>query len=153
MYIRNYISSDQDAVWELHNVGLNQTGTNLGNGNWDDDLHHVESVYLQNDGEYLVGLVDERLIAMGALRKISDISAEIKRMRVHPDYQGRGYGQRIYESLETKAIELGYRKLHLDTTDKQLPAQKLYEKFGFKEVNRKKIKGLELIFYEKTLGN
>ncbi|MGE7828241.1 GNAT family N-acetyltransferase [Paenibacillus sp. NPDC093718] len=74
-------------------------------------------------------------------------------MRVHPDYQGKGYGQKIYENLETKANELGYKKLHLDTTAKQLPAQKLYEKFGFKEVYRKTIKELELIFYEKMPEN
>lgn len=153
MKIRKYESSDHDAVWELHNIGLNQTGTNLGNGKWDDDLHHVEQVYLQNDGEFLVGLVDNQLIAMGALKKTSSILAEIKRMRVHPDYQGKGYGLKIYKSLETKANALGYKKLHLDTTSKQLPAQRLYEKLGFKEVSRQTLKDMELIFYEKIIGD
>lgn len=51
------------------------------------------------------------------------------------------------------AVRLGYKKLHLDTTAKQLPAQKLYEKFGFKETSRAMFNGLELIFYEKTIDN
>ncbi|MGE7828240.1 hypothetical protein [Paenibacillus sp. NPDC093718] len=78
MIIRRYKTSDHDSVWELHNIGLTQTGTNLGNGNWDDDLHNVEHVYLHNAGEFLVGLVDDKLIAMGAFRRTTDISAEVK---------------------------------------------------------------------------
>jgi ribosomal protein S18 acetylase RimI-like enzyme len=151
MLIRRFIESDHDEVWQLHNDGLNQMGVNLGNGKWDEDLHNIESVYINNRGDFLVGELDGQIIAMGALRKISDTAAEIKRMRVHPDFQGKGYGQKIYDSLEAKAIQLGYTKLSLDTTVKQFPAQKLYDKNGFVEVGRRNIKGLELIFYEKTL--
>ena len=47
----------------------------------------------------MVGLYEDQVVAMGALT-VSDNKAEIKRMRVHPDYQRRGYGQAILEQLQ-----------------------------------------------------
>ena len=80
--IRRYTDADHDDVWNLHILGLQQVGAYLGNGPWDDDLHNIECVYLNNRGEFLVGVYEGRLIAMGALRKITDELAEIKRIRV-----------------------------------------------------------------------
>lgn len=42
--------------------------------------------------------------------------------------------------------------LHLDTSFVQVPAQKLYEKNGFREVGRDMYHGLEVILYEKQLS-
>ena len=151
LQFRQYQSSDAEAVRELHILGLEQMGAYFGEGPWDADLNQIEQVYLQNQGEFLVGLEDGRLIAMGALQKTSEGLAEIKRMRVHPDYQGRGIGQLILSRLEEKARELGYTRLHLDTSTKQLAAQHLYQKNGFYEVRRALIRGLDLIFFEKSL--
>ena len=88
---------------------------------------------------------------MGALKRTDPERAEIKRMRVHPDYQGHGYGQLLLTELETRARALGYQILHLDTSILQIPAQKLYEKNGFHEVGRDVYQGLEVILYEKQL--
>jgi len=41
--------------------------------------------------------------------------------------------------------------LHLDTSVVQVPAQKLYEKNGFREVGRDSYHQLEVILYEKQL--
>ncbi len=72
-------------------------------------------------------------------------------MRVHPDYQGRGFGQIILDELETRARAMGYKTLHLDTSVLQVPAQKLYEKNGFREVGRDIYHQLEVMLYEKQL--
>ncbi len=74
------------------------------------------------------------------------------RMRVHPDYQGQGFGQRILEELETRARAGGYTTFHLHTSTVQIAAQKLYEKYGFHEVGREMYHGLQIILYEKALG-
>lgn len=150
--IRRYQSFDIDSVWELHNTALAQTGAHLGNGPWDNDLRHIEQVYLENSGEFLVGEYEDQLVAMGALKKISSERAEIKRMRVYPSVQGRGFGQAILEALEQRAKELGYTTLHLDTTVKQIAAQKLYSKNGYKEISRGIVAGLETIFFEKIIA-
>ena len=150
--IRKYNKHDQNEVIALHVLALEQAGTYARSGEWDKDLQNIENVYLR-DGEFLVGEIDSKLVAMGALRKVSEEVAEIKRMRVHPDYQGNGFGQRLLTLLEQKAKKLGYKKIILDTTVKQLPAQHLYIKNGYKETFRDVIEAIntENIHYEKEL--
>ncbi len=150
--IRRYHSADHDEVWNLHVLGLQLVGAYLGNGPWDNDLHAIEDVYLHNRGEFLVGIYEGRIGAMGAFRKTSEELAEIKRMRVHPDFQGRGFGQIMLDELETRAGAMGYTKLHLDTSVVQVAAQKLYMKNGFKETGREIHRGLECIYFEKSNG-
>jgi len=150
--IRHYVSSDYDDVWNLHVSGLQKVGAYLGDGPWDNDLHNIEDVYLHNRGEFLIGVYEGRIVAMGAFRKTTTELAEIKRMRVHSDFQGRGFGQMILDELETRALALGYTKLHLDTSVVQIAAQKLYLKNGFKETGKEVHKGLECILFEKSIG-
>ena len=150
--IRRYQSSDYDDVWDLHVLGLQTVGAYLGNGPWYNDLHHIEHIYLHNRGDFLVGIYKGRFVAMCAFRKTSAELAEIKRMRVHPDFQGRGFGQIMLDELEIRALALGYAKLHLDTSVKQVVAQKLYMKNGFREKGRVVHQGLECILFEKSLG-
>ena len=150
--IRRYQFSDHDDIWDLHIVGLQSTGAYLGNGPWDNDLRNIEGVYLHNRGEFLVGTYEGRIVAMGAFRKTSDELAEIKRMRVHPDFQGRGYGQVILHELEARALAMGYTRLHLDTSVVQVAAQKLYLKNGYEETGREVHRGLECILFEKSIA-
>lgn len=159
--LRRYTPADQEAVEYLHVSAIQQTGAYLGRGPWDDDVYAIEDVYLKNQGEFLIGECDGLFVAMGALKRTNSQRAEIKRMRVHPDYQGRGCGQRILDALEVRARALGYQTLHLDTSTLQIAAQKLYEKNGFREVGRDTYgqeigkdtyQPLEVILYEKQVG-
>lgn len=150
--IRRYERADSAVVWELHNAALAATGAHMGNGPWDDDLRHIEQVYLHNGGEFLVGEYEGQVVAMGALKKMSAERAEIKRMRVAPSLQGQGFGQAMLEALEQKATALGYHTLQLDTTVKQVAAQKLYSKNIYKETHRAIVAGMETIFYEKSIA-
>ena len=141
-----------EVVIHLQNVALEAAGAHVGNGPWDSDLLNIEGVYLENNGAFLVGLLDGQIVAMGALRKISDEKGEIKRMRVLPQFQRQGFGQAILDVLEKEAVERGYKTLCLDTTVLQVAAQKMYLKDGYSEVRRTK-QGFpfEMIFYEKRL--
>jgi GNAT superfamily N-acetyltransferase len=152
--LRRYEPGDFEQVNALHVRALVEVGAYLGEGPWDDDLRRIEEVYLRDSGEFLVGydpLDHTRLVAMGALRKTTATRAEIKRMRVHADYRGRGYGWQILVALEERALALGYATLHLDTSTVQVAARRLYEGAGYHEVRRGTIRGLEIIYYEKHL--
>ena len=109
MIIRRYHAADHDAVWELHNLALLDVGAHPGNGSWDDDLHQVETVYIAEGGDFFVGVVDERVVAMGALKRLSGNQAEICRMRVQPSLQRRDLGREMLLALEQRAAALDSR--------------------------------------------
>jgi ribosomal protein S18 acetylase RimI-like enzyme len=147
--IRRYEPEDKEAVWRLHNEALDGVGAHLGNGGWDNDLHKIGGAYLEAGGEFLVGVLDGRIVAMGALRRISHEEAEIKRVRVEPALQGRGYGQALLEALHRRAAGLGYSTLRLDTTVHQRAARSLYEASGYREARRGRIGPFDCVFYER----
>ena len=149
--IRRYQAGDHGAVWELHNLALGNTGALIGNGPWDDDFQHIETVYLTSGGEFLVGELDGRIVVMGALKPAGPERADVKRMRVHPDFQRRGFGQAMLNALEARARKLGFRCLALDTSTLQAAARHLYRKNGYREKGRRKIRHLDVIDYEKDL--
>ena len=149
LHIRRYAPGDKHAVRRLHDDALNEVGAHLGRGLWDEDLDEIEGFYLKSGGEFLVGVLDGEVVAMGALRRISRETAEIKRMRVKPGLQGRGYGQTLLDALHRCAAELGYSTLRLDTTMQQRAARRLYIKNGYREVRRGSIGPFECVFYER----
>lgn len=149
--IRRYKPSDHDAVWELHNLALQDVGAHAGNGPWDDDLHDVETVYIDRGGEFYVGLLDGCVVAMGALKALDGSRAEICRMRVHPDLQRRGIGTQVLSQLERRAAELGLRSLTLETTAGQVAAIGMYLKAGYREQTRYRHLGFEVVVLEKQL--
>ncbi|MFH1089824.1 MAG: GNAT family N-acetyltransferase [Candidatus Uhrbacteria bacterium] len=146
--LRQFQESDKDDVKQLHIEGLKQTGSYIDDSELDIDLENIRETYTNSGGEFLVVSLENKIIGMGALRKVDDETAEIKRMRVAINYQGHGVGSLILDRLIEKARELGYKKIILDTNEKQEAARRLYEKKGFKEFKRKKTSELELVFYE-----
>jgi ribosomal protein S18 acetylase RimI-like enzyme len=149
--LRRFEDTDAAAVWELHNLALHEVGAHAGNGPWDDDIKSIRASYLEEGGEFLVGLANQRVVAMGAVRRLNDSMAEIKRMRVHPSFQRRGFGRLVLGQLERRAAELGYRTLRLDTTVGQTGAQCLYRSAGYEEIGRGQFAGFDVIFFEKML--
>lgn len=151
LQIRRYQPGDWQNVWELHVLAMQQAGAYKGEGVWDDDLYHIEEVYFRRRGEFLVALLDGRLVAMGAFWQSTPTSAEIKRMRTQPEMQGQGLGGIMLRELEQRAKQLGYTHLHLETGIVQVAAQKLYRKHGFREVGRAIIDGFDCVLFEKEI--
>jgi ribosomal protein S18 acetylase RimI-like enzyme len=148
--IRRYEAADHDAVWALNDHALNVVGAHPGEAMFA-DLHEVEKVYFESGGEFLVGVVDDVVLAMGAFKRTDSLRAEITRMRIHPNAQRRGYGQAILSALEMRARELGYAALHLETTVQQVAAQGLYERNGFVQTGTGRYEDFVLLNYEKRL--
>jgi ribosomal protein S18 acetylase RimI-like enzyme len=163
--VRRYRPDDDQRVRELHEEALRAAGGFV-EGAREPDLDDVEGSYFDDDGEFLVGEVDGRVVAMGGFQPTrgyitefvedcSPASAEIKRMRVDPSFQRQGHGQRIYDELERRAIDGGYTDLVLDTSVDQTGARRFYEKNGFELVNRESVaaygESFEMVFYRKSL--
>ncbi len=150
--IRGYEDRDAEDVWSLHERALKEVGAFVaGHGEWDEDLKNVHSIYTKNGGVFYVVDYGGKVIGMGALKRLSDKRAEIKRMRVELEHQGKGLGKKLLFLLEDKAAELGYTELQLDTSVKQEAAVHLYRKHGYREYKRGMLGGLETIWMEKKL--
>jgi len=98
----------------------------------DDHLGDLASLKPTDGIIYL--LVDEEDVAgMGALRKLSDETGEIKRMYIRPTYRGRGYGKQMLNKLLGAGRKFGCSTFVLDTAKFMTAAQHIYKSAGFKE--------------------
>ncbi|MFZ2149710.1 MAG: GNAT family N-acetyltransferase [Minisyncoccia bacterium] len=150
--LRRFEKKDEDAIYNLHVTVMKHAGTFIYvaklRKEWDKDLKNIEEIYIKNKGEFYVATAEDKIIGMGAIRKVDETTAEVKRMRVEPSMQGKGIGKLILDRLIERAKELGYKKLILDTGEEQKTARHLYETRGFKEYNRGEIAGQETIYYQ-----
>ncbi len=64
--------------------------------------------------------------------------AHIATIATHPDWRGRGIGQRILLALLREAQRRQAQTVTLEVRVSNLPAQRLYQKYGFREVGRRK---------------
>jgi ribosomal protein S18 acetylase RimI-like enzyme len=129
--IRGYRDSDYDQVCKLNAYGLTAAGVPPDVDAYAGDLDDITSNYLTGRAAMLIGDIDGRVIAMGALRRVNDTTCEITRMRVDPSAQGRGHGKLILAALEAKAAEFGYQDAVLLTGPDQHPAIDLYQAAGY----------------------
>ncbi len=152
MQIRRYQDSDRDQVLRLHKAALEAAGAYVGNGPWDDDLNDIKRSYLNARGEFLVGIADGQIAAMGGLRQIDECTAELRRMRVAIELQGQGLGRRILQTLEARARELGCSHLVLDTSHRQTAARALYQSEDYRQSGTGGLAGLPILFFRKSLA-
>ena len=147
--MRRFAAGDAPAVGALDDAA---TSGDEARGRGYEDLYSIAAAYLENGGEFLVGICDGRPVAAGALRHVTDAVGEIDWMRVHPGFRRRGFGRTLLACLEHRARELGYRQLRLNTPVVMTAAQRLYDSAGYREVGRGQLAGAEVIYFEKTLA-
>lgn len=81
--------------------------------------------------EAIVIYEDDKVIGGGAIRRYDDENIELKRVFVHPEYQGRGVGSRLVSLLIEWAMELGYKRMILETGELLAESCAVYKKLGF----------------------
>jgi GNAT superfamily N-acetyltransferase len=86
------------------------------------------------DGAFLVAYLDDMAVGCGAVRRLDEATAEIKRMYVDPSVRGRGIGRALVEALECEARLVGVTRIVLETGTRLAPAIKLYEAMGYARI-------------------
>jgi GNAT superfamily N-acetyltransferase len=84
-------------------------------------------------GLFLVAYVDGTPAACGGWRA-HDADVELKRMYVNPAFRGRGLARAILAELEKTALAAGFRRVILETGQKQPEALALYRSAGYEPV-------------------
>lgn len=86
-------------------------------------------------GSVLIAYSDRRAVGCGAVRRLSDDTAELLRMYVLPSARGRGIGKLLLTSLEAEAAEMGVSRIVLEAGDRQHDAIGLYESRGYERID------------------
>lgn len=93
-----------------------------------------EEVNVEKAGFYVI-YSEETPVGCGALRPLFNYEiAEVKRMFVQKAFRGRGIAKMILSHLENEATSFGYRKIWLETGDRQPEAIQLYQKSGYSRI-------------------
>jgi putative acetyltransferase len=79
--------------------------------------------------------IDQELAGIGALKELDKKHGEIKSMRTSAKHLRKGIAGKLLDHIIKQANLRFYKKLSLETGTMNafLPAQKLYEQFGFEE--------------------
>ena len=102
------------------------------------DTSNVYETYMRN-GCFWCLYEDTLLIGTVAVRNINvedtnEKMIELKRMFVLKEYQGKGYGRLLLETVIAYSRENGFDKILLDTRKELRTAIQLYRKYGFVEI-------------------
>ena len=85
-------------------------------------------------GVYLIGYDFDQPIGMAAHRPINESTTEVRRMYVLTCARRLGVARALLEKIEEHACLAGFSRLVLETGNRQLPAMKLYETYGFTRI-------------------
>jgi len=151
MHLIRYRAEYQEPMLALHRSAIE--GFSLGMSQQEDeaDLVAVEEVYLRRRGEFLLGFIGERLVAMGGFKWLSAGLAELRRMRIARDLQGRGYGTLMLRELERRAYQSGVHSLFLHTARRRPLTLAFYRKHGYQETGQSFYGAVETVQFSKPL--
>jgi DNA-binding MarR family transcriptional regulator/predicted GNAT family acetyltransferase len=102
-------------------------------------------------GAFVVATSDGEPVACGGVQALGPQVGEIKRMWVHPAWRGAGLGSRLLRHLEEVAAELGHRVVRLDTNATLLEAIAMYERAGYRHIERYNDNPYAQAWFEKEL--
>ena len=148
--LRPYTAADHEAVIALHVAALSTARVLAPDPRLDRDLLAIEECY-RSPGAFLVGTIGSRVVAMAGLRPAGPRTAEIRRVRVAPDVQGRGIGGRILRELEAIAVGRGFDECRLETTAEQAAARALFTRAGYRVTERRRLAGFESLTMRRPL--
>lgn len=121
----------------------------LGFQDFDRELEEIQQQYGKPEGG-LILVFDSRsgeAIGCTGIRKSQAEIAELKRMFVKEKHRKKGLGKELMTRAILLAKELGYKKLRLDTLDTMIPANILYQRTGFKEIEAYRFNPFENVKY------
>ncbi|MCR5338693.1 MAG: GNAT family N-acetyltransferase, partial [Lachnospiraceae bacterium] len=123
---------------------------------FDDGLDHLSEFYGNNERRYFV-VEDETGRVIGGIgfagfEPMKD-TAELQKLYLNDSAKGFGLGYKLIDFIEDKMRRAGYKQSYLETHDNLQAAIHIYEKCGYKEIDRPKevVHSTMNRFYIKTL--
>lgn len=102
--------------------------------NYEAELLHLESKYGLPNGRLYIAYFDHEPAGCIALRPIDNVTCEIKRLYVKPQFRGHQIGIKLMDQIVLAAKEIGYQYMVLDTLPYLKSAIAMYKNYGFYEI-------------------
>jgi ribosomal protein S18 acetylase RimI-like enzyme len=122
------------VVRELFREYADELGVDLEYQGFSAELAGLPFPYEPPHGALLLARTGDGAAGCVALRRLDDLTGEMKRLYIRPEYRGFGVGQCLVEAVILAARQAGYSQLRLDTLPTMTSAQGLYQKLGFIEI-------------------
>ncbi|MBI3408628.1 MAG: GNAT family N-acetyltransferase [Planctomycetes bacterium] len=131
--IRPATNADGEAVRQLVFAVLREHGLTPDAAGVDADLYDIESSYLRAGGAFDL-LVDMTGAIAGTVGLIptGEGRCELRKMYLDQAHRGRGLGKRLLRHALGRAMQLGFRRVELETIGVFQAAIGLYESVGFR---------------------
>jgi len=127
-------NSDRTEIYRLVETVLGNYSLKMDPEGTDKDLLDLNESYFKNNGWFeIIENRQKRIIGSFGLFKINAEICELRKMYLYPEFQGLGLGKKMLNKAVSKAEELGYKEIILETNKSLIQAIGLYRKFGFKE--------------------
>ncbi len=145
--VRTFRGEDQPHVARLYRDGLlagqippNDTGL---------DIDNIFDAYLGDSASHFwVAEHDGRIVGMIGVARDREHVAEIRRLRVDPQWQQTPIATRLIQTAVSHCREHGYLKVVLDTRFEKNAAVDMFERFGFQHSRSRQTDQKELLeFY------
>ncbi len=131
------VAAEQEMFEEAKKLFLEYAETlevDLSFQNFQEELKTLPVRYGPPDGMIIIASVDGRSAGCAALHLLSPDVCEMKRLYVRDEYRGLGIGGKLISRILEEASGRKYRYIRLDTLPTMSKAQKLYESFGFYDI-------------------
>ena len=139
---RKIKAADDAAVAGIIRANLEKLHLDIpGTAYFDPQLDHMSAYYYAAPEKraYFVALDETgRVIGGVGIAEFAGIPdcAEIQKLYLDDSTKGKGYGRELMKLAEAEARKAGYKRLYLETHSNLTVAMKLYEKLGFRQIER-----------------
>lgn len=101
---------------------------------FEEELAALPGCYAPPEGVIYLAVEDGEPIGCVAVRPRTSDEAELKRLYVRSAHRGRGGGKRLFDAAMTRAHEMDYSSIVLDTLPHMRAAKSLYAAYGFRKI-------------------
>ena len=139
---REMTATDNEAVAALIRDNLKQFGLDIpGTVYFDEGLDSLSDYYGKEDRRYFVIEDDAGKVIGGigfARFDAMKDTAELQKLYLADSAKGSGLGYELINLIEEKMREAGFKQSYLETHDNLQAAIHIYEKCGYREIERPK---------------
>ena len=102
----------------------------------DADIKDIESSYFVRGGTFIVlEAEDGSIIGAYGLYQVDEHKCELRKMYLQKAHRGKGLGKLLLEDALSKARQLGFERMVLETASVLKEAIALYKSYGFVQYN------------------